>query len=117
MTKVNSPVNPNDIRFDLTNSAKNKNKLAEKLIPETTDQNNLTAAKSGFFDKLFGKKSSGTPSSDATSSGTPSSDATTDKKPWYKFWGGRKSKKNNKKKRGGSDKKRKSNKKRSNKKR
>ena len=31
---VNSPVNPNDIRFDLTNSAENENKLAE-----TTDQN------------------------------------------------------------------------------
>ena len=64
---------------------------------QVNEQGNVE--KPGFFSNIFGKKSSDTPSSEAT------------EKPWWKFWGGRKSKKNK------SNKKRRSGKKRSNKKR
>ena len=91
-----------------TNS--NQNQVNKENVGNITRQdgtNNLntqgtgdSTEKPGFFSNIFGKKSSDTPSSEAT------------EKPWWKFWkGGRKSKKNK------SNKKRRSGKKRSNKKR
>ena len=95
--------------IDSQNSNSNQNQVNKENVGNITRQdgsNNLntqgtgdSTEKPGFFSNIFGKKSSDTPSSEAT------------EKPWWKFWGGRKSKKNK------SNKKRRSGKKRSNKKR